>query len=84
MNKLVLISIKVIPFSIRKSFPQSSAYQALQEASRPGDYDEDLPHQLYDDSYLLAFRSLISLENQMGAGDNEMWSSFIQYLCDAG
>lgn len=50
----------------------SSAYQTLQEASWPGDYDEDLPHQLGDDSYLLAFRALVGLTKK------EMTSLFMQ------
>lgn len=39
------------------------SYQTLQEASWSRDYDEDLPHQLNDDSYLLAFRALVGLQN---------------------
>lgn len=41
----------------------SPAYQTLQEASRPRDYDEDLSHQLNDNGYLLTFRALVGLEN---------------------
>jgi len=48
-------------------FSSSTAYQTFKETSRPRDYDENLPHQLGDDSYLLAFRAFICLENSEGA-----------------
>lgn len=54
-------------FNLEEIFSSSSSYQTLQEASRPRDYDEDLPDQLDDDGYLLAFWALVSLET-MGTG----------------
>lgn len=68
-------SIKVISFSIRERFSSRAAYQTFKEASRPRDYDEDLPNQLGDDSYLLAFRALVGLENS--EGEQRCWV----YLC---
>lgn len=37
------------------------SYQALQKASRTGDDDQQLPHQLVDELHLLTLRTFLSL-----------------------
>jgi hypothetical protein len=39
-------------------------YQAFQESSRPGDDDEELLHQLFDEVHLLAVRALRGLQRE--------------------